>query len=128
LFTRWQQVGPNTFALIDGEIVTYGSQDFSLLYYALQTFGDFTLRLQFRLNDPLADNSGVFVRFRNPRLRPTAAIAARDAADGNRIASNRAWMAVRSGFEIQIDEQARPNGDDRYRTGAIYNIPAGAPP
>jgi hypothetical protein len=34
-------------------------------------------------------------------------------------------VAVRTGFEVQIDDQARPAGLDRNRTGAIYDIPTG---
>ena len=32
-------------------------------------------------------------------------------------------MAVDTGFEIQIDDTAAPDGQDQHRTGAIYNIP-----
>ncbi|HZA53592.1 MAG TPA: DUF1080 domain-containing protein, partial [Candidatus Udaeobacter sp.] len=48
------------------------------------------------------------------------------------ISRNPAWIAAYSGFEIQIDEQARgskqnnePDGLDKNRTGAIYKIPTG---
>ena len=34
-----------------------------LFYYATETFGDFTLRLQFKIFDAAKHNSGVFVRF-----------------------------------------------------------------
>jgi hypothetical protein len=101
-----------------------------LLYYASATFNDFLLSLEFRLSDPLRDNSGIFVRFRNPALPPTTDILARDTS-GN-IARNAAWIAAYSGFEIQIDEQARgskqenePDELDKNRTGAIYKIPTG---
>jgi hypothetical protein len=101
-----------------------------LLYYASATFSDFLLSLEFRLSDPLRDNSGVFVRFRNPALKPTRDIIARDEL-GN-LAENPAWIAVYSGFEVQIDEQGRgdkrqnePDGLDKNRTGAIYKISTG---
>ena len=42
----------NGFALINGKIVTYGSPDFGLLYYAAKAFADFTLRLEFRITNP----------------------------------------------------------------------------
>ncbi len=124
------------FALIDGEIVTYGSADFALLYLATKAFADFHLRLQFKCFDPNNNNSGVFVRFRDPRLRLPTDLASR--ADGDKVGGNPAWSAVVSGFEVQIDDNARgdvnkdfygrkpePDGLWKNRTGAIYKIPAG---
>src|SRR5262249_36412493 len=66
--------------------------------------------------------SGVFVRFRDPRLPDPAP----DPADP---ANNSAFVAVHTGFEIQIDEEARgdsrfnePDGSFFSHTGAIYKI------
>src|SRR5581483_4829663 len=53
------------------------------------------------------DNSGVFVRFPNPEEQGGY--------------DNPAKSAVELGFEIQIDERGRPDGDPVRRTGAIYN-------
>ncbi|HKT61006.1 MAG TPA: family 16 glycoside hydrolase [Gemmatimonadales bacterium] len=122
-FKNWQAVGRGTFSLIDGLIVAYPGNDLGLLYFAPKTFGDFELRLQFRLETP-TDNSGVFVRSRDPRL---------PVPDRNNPAisypyNNQAWVAVHTGFEVQIDEQARPNGFDKNRTAAIYDIPTGTNP
>jgi len=129
-FARWRKVGQNDFALEDGAIVTVGSGDFAVLYYAPSTFDDFVLRLEFRLSDSLKDNSGVFVRFRNPELPPTPETLAHD--ELRNISRNPAWIAVCSGFEIQIDEQARGSkqhnerdGLNKNRTGAVYKIPTG---
>lgn len=141
-FKKWQMAGlansGQGFALIRGEIVTYGSADFSLLYYATQAFDDFHLRLQFRVFDPNNCNSGVFVRFRDPLQRLPAVLRQRADAEGAAVASNPAWSAVFSGFEVQIDDNARgdvtkdyygrrpePDGLFKNRTGAIYKIPAG---
>lgn len=129
-FDRWRRVGGGTtFTLIDGQIVTLGQGDFSLLYYALGTFEDYILRLKFMVSS-VNDNSGVFVRFRDPLLRSTADILARDTFQN--IPSNKAWVAVYSGFEVQVDDQARgdsrisePDGMNKNRTGAIYKVPAG---
>jgi choline dehydrogenase-like flavoprotein len=141
--TDWSRVSPDTgngFALIDGEIVTYGGKDIGLLYYAREAFADFTLRVQLRIFDAVSHNSGIFVRFRNPLADPTPAISQRIQNDGDAASfqSNRAWGAVHSGFEIQIDDLARgdtrrdfygirpePDGLRKNRTGAIYKIPAG---
>lgn len=143
--TDWVRVSPNNsngFALVNGEIVTYGSGDFGLLYYAREAFADFTLRLQFRIFDPLNANSGIFVRFRDPAVPPPPAVRQRiiNNGDANNFQRNRAWSAVHSGFEVQIDDMARgdtgkdfygirpePDGLRKNRTGAIYKVPAGDP-
>jgi choline dehydrogenase-like flavoprotein len=116
-FQRWQGVGGGSFALVDGAIVAQPGDGLGLLYYPAGAFGNFVLRLQVRL-DRADDNSGVFVRFRDP------------AAEGS--PGNPALSAVRTGFEVQIDELARgdpgqgiPDGLDQHRTGAIYGIPVG---
>jgi hypothetical protein len=122
--------------------VTFGGGDFGLLYYAREAFADFTLRVQFRIFDPVNHNSGVFVRFRDPMADPTPVIAQRirDAGDAALFGRNRAWSAVHSGFEVQIDDLGRgdpgkdfygirpePDGLRKNRTGAIYKIPAADP-
>src|SRR5262245_37713034 len=52
----------------NGEMVSYGEGGLRLFYYATETFGDFTLRLQFKIFDPAKHNSGIFVRFPRPTL------------------------------------------------------------
>jgi hypothetical protein len=97
-----------------------------LFFYEPQKFENFILRLDFLLSFPFGpnnDNSGVFVRFRDPRL-PDPAPNPIDPAD------NAAFVAVHTGFEIQIDEEARrdtrfPDEQDGAffsHTGAIYKI------
>jgi choline dehydrogenase-like flavoprotein len=138
-FNSWKSADAKNgqgFALIDGEIVTYGSADFAMLYLATKAFSDFHLRLQFKCFDPNNNNSGVFVRARDPRLRLPPELASR--ADAEKVGGNPAWSAVISGFEVQIDDNARgdvnkdfygrkpePDGLWKNRTGAIYKIPAG---
>jgi len=126
-FNAWQAVGQCAFALVDGAIVAQPSGGLGLLYYARRAFGDFTLRLQFRISR-LDDNSGVFVRFRDPR-RP---VPDRNNPAVSHAYDNQAWVGVDTGFEVQIDEQAKgdpqkgiPDGLDKHRTGAIYNIDIG---
>jgi len=53
------------------------------------------------------DNSGVFVAFPNPE---------------NEGYDNTAYVGVNLGFEIQIDELARPDNAAIHRTGAIYSF------
>jgi len=146
-FNAWAFVGsargadnqpPCSFRYIDGQMVTVGAGDFGLLFYP-QAFSNFTLRLQFRVFDSTA-NSGVFVRIRDPRRELPPLIQQRALADLQASNNNRAWTAVHSGFEVQIDDTAQgdsrvdfygirpePNGLRKNRTGAIYKIPAGDP-
>jgi hypothetical protein len=118
-FGLWRGVGGGTFALTDGAIVTQpGGSELGLLYYARQPFSDFLLRLQFRIASG-QDNSGIFVRSRDPK-QPVP-----DRADPTHLIpyTNQHWVAVDTGFEIQIDDTAAPDGQDQHRTGAIYDIP-----
>ena len=141
-FKKWKLAGvanaPQSFAFLNGELASYGSSDFSLLYYAAKAFDDFHLRLQFRVFDPANCNSGVFIRFLDPLQKLPDGLRTRATNEGAPIDSNPAWSAVFSGFEVQIDDNARgdvnkdyygrrpePDGLYKNRTGAIYKIPAG---
>ena len=116
-FQLWRSAGPGAFALIDGSMVSQPFGDHTVFYYAPQTFGDVVVRLEFSV-DSAAANSGVFLRFRNPIQQWP------DLTDP-RIAGNAAWVAALTGFEVQIDDIARPWGLDKHRTGAIYDIATG---
>ena len=96
-------------------LIAQPGPDIGLCFFGARGFGDFVLRLQFRI-EAASDNSGVFVRFRDPRL------PAPDLEDARAI-TNPAWIAVHTGFEIQIDERSREGWVDRHRTGAVYDIP-----
>jgi len=116
-FSKWLQAGGGAFALVNGEMVAQpGGGEIGLCYFS-RPLGNFTLRLEFKLsaND---NNSGVFVRFRNPRLP----VPDRLNPNITYLYGNQAWVGVDTGFEVQIDETARPDGADKHRTGAIYNI------
>lgn len=119
-FRKWQSVGPGRFTLVDGAVVAEPGNDLSLLYFAGKQFADFTLRLQLRL-DRGDDNSGVFVRFRDPRLP----VPDRNPGVPPHPYDNPAWIAVTTGFEVQIDQFGRPDGQRMHQTGAIYGIPEG---
>lgn len=121
-FKHWafvgQGPGQGAFTLVDEALEAQPGEDLGLLYYATGQFANFVLRMQFRPHHA-EDNSGVFVRFRDPRHpAPTPESPTAPLPYGNK-----AWVAVHTGFEIQIDDLARPNGEDRSRTGAIYDIP-----
>jgi len=140
-FKKWRLAGPDRGGMlhIDGEMVSYGDGGLRLFYYATETFGDFTLRLQFRILDPGAHNSGVFVRFPRPTLDfATEELKKRAGKEAAFDPGNPAWRPVVAGFEVQIDDNAigdstkdfygirpEPNGLYKNRTGAIYKIQAG---
>lgn len=120
-FARWAQAGPGQMVLneTEGVMVAQPGPDLGLWFFAEKGFGDFVLRLQTRIDSP-GDNSGVFLRFRDPRLAPPN-------LGDPRISTDPAWIAVDTGFEAQIDETARPDGADMHRTGALYAIPTTGP-
>ena len=139
-FKNWRLAGPagGGMAHINGEMVSYGGGGLRLFFYATALFGDFTLRMQFRIFDAANHNSGVFLRFPRPSLDLSAVLAPRSDGEPFFDAGNSAWKPVISGFELQIDDNARgdsgkdfwgikpePDGKFKNRTGAIYKIPAG---
>jgi hypothetical protein len=118
--------------------VSYGSGGLRLFYYATELFGDFTLRLQFRIFDASQHNSGVFLRFPRPSLDlASAELLRRASLEAAFDSKNPAWKPVINGFEVQVDDNAKgdstkdfygvpePSGLYKNRTGAIYKIPAG---
>jgi len=139
-FKNWRRAGPAGGGLLhlNGEMISYGNGGLRLFFYATELFGDFTLRLQFRIFDAANHNSGVFVRFPRPTLDLSDALKPRTANEAYFDPKNPAWKPVISGFEVQIDDNARgdsskdfygiwpePDGKFKNRTGAIYKIQAG---
>jgi choline dehydrogenase-like flavoprotein len=127
LFAKWNRVGGGKFVLARRTLIAQpDSNGIGLLYYAAEQYDDFTLRLDFCLPHPRGtgnDNSGVFLRFRNPKLPELPGTPGPD------VPGNLATVAVDTGYEVQIDEEAR--GDTRKgeldgflfnRTGAIYKV------
>ena len=140
-FKSWRLAGPGGGGMVhlNGEMVSYGDGGLRLFYYATETFGDFTLRLQFRIFDAAKHNSGVFLRFPRPTLDfATDELKRRAGLEPAFDSGNPAWKPVIAGFEVQIDDNARgdsgkdfygirpePDGLWKNRTGAIYKIQAG---
>jgi len=125
-FANWQMAGGGSFSRFGRMLIAQqDARGIGLLFYTPQRFENFILRLDFLLPHPRGannDNSGVFVRFRDPRLPDPAP----DPVDP---ANNTAFVAVHTGYEVQIDEEARgdkrfgePDGSFFSRTGAIYKI------
>jgi hypothetical protein len=138
-FKKWRVAGPAGGGMLhlNGEMVSYGDGGLRLFYYSTEAFGDFTVRLQFRIFDLAAHNSGVFLRFPRPTLSLTDNLKGRIPNEPAFDSNNTAWNSVISGFEVQIDDnalgdssknfygRAEPNGLFKNRTGAIYKIQAG---
>jgi choline dehydrogenase-like flavoprotein len=127
MFKAWQLAGQGKFTLVDGMLFAEPGNDLGLLYYSAQNFSNFTLKLEFRMTDG-NENSGVFVRFRDPRQR----VPDRNDPAKSYDYANKAFVGVDTGFEVQIDDLARgnpqsgiPDGLDESRTGAIYHVPIG---
>ncbi|MFI0449685.1 family 16 glycoside hydrolase [Actinomadura sp. 6N118] len=104
--SAWQMAGAGRFQIVDGALQAIPGDGLGLLWCTRPTPADFSLRLQYRLTRP-DDNAGVFIRFPDPTSKGY---------------DNTAWVAVHFGFEIQIDDLARPDGADVHRTGAIYGV------
>jgi choline dehydrogenase-like flavoprotein len=97
---------PGTFLLVDGTLESLPGNDLGLYYCTEPTPADFVLKLEWlRWRDD--DNSGVFLRFPHP-----------DSKGYN----NTAYVAIDFGFEVQIDQLARPDGAAIHKTGAIYGF------
>jgi hypothetical protein len=104
----WQMAGDGKFVAVDGNLTSLpGCGGIGLLWNTTPTPPDFVLKLAFRRTAD-DDNSGVFVRFPDP---------------GSKGFDNTAWVGVRFGFEVQIDETGRPDHAPQHLTGAIYDQP-----
>jgi type 1 glutamine amidotransferase len=90
----WRQAGPGSFTLDDDGTLT-SSGGMGMLWYAGQSFGSYSLKLDWRMTGD--DNSGVFVGF---------------------PPSDDPWSAVDNGYEIQIDATDVPE----KTTGSVYGF------
>lgn len=99
----WSMAGPGNFVLIEYDKSLQSQGGMGLLWYTKKKYKDFVLKVDWKVSRR-NDNSGVFVRFSNPDNDP--------------------MMAVNTGYEIQIDDLAIPDGNPFHKTGAIYNFAA----
>src|SRR5262249_7466212 len=94
----WQQINEKGktghFVFEDGKIRSVGGM--GLLWYTKRMYKDFILRVDWMPENRIS-NSGVFVRFPEPRGDP--------------------WNPVHEGHEIQIQDE----NDPMHRTGCIYD-------
>src|SRR5215469_13026972 len=93
----WKMAGRGKFQIIERERALESEDGMGLLWYTNRMYSDFILKIDWKVKRR-SDNSGVFIRF----------------AD--------AWNAVKTGYEIQIDDLALPDGKAEHKTGAIYDI------
>jgi hypothetical protein len=98
----WKMCGSGTF--VPGQRMIISEGGMGLLWYPKKKFRDFILRADWKTS-AREDNSGVFIRFAAPDNDP--------------------WIAVNTGYEIQIYDAEPQDGNATHRTGAVYDF---APP
>jgi len=113
----WSQAPSGHFELQDdGTLFARGG--LGMLWYSAEEFGDFSVKLQFRDVAPEGHraNSGVFVRFPDPR---TPVDQRPECGQTGSAANSEAWVAIYCGHEVQIydGESGEPQ-----KTGSIYNF------
>ena len=99
----WRMAGPGKFVLVEYDKSLQSEGGMGLLWYTKKKYKDFILKVDWKVSRR-NDNSGVFVRFSDPDDDPI--------------------IAVNTGYEIQIDDMAMPDGNPLHKTGAIYNLAA----
>lgn len=97
---------PGAFLIRRGALEAHPGTDLGLLWLNRPTPTRYVLRLEWMMTAP-DDNSGVFVAFPDPEQQNY---------------DNTAYVGINFGFEIQIDEFARPDNALIHRTGAIYSF------
>lgn len=97
---------PGRFIVVDGALEATPGTGLGLLWHTQPMPADYILKLQWKRFTDEA-NSGVLVRFPDPRSKGY---------------NNTAYVADHFGYEIQIDELGRPDGSQKFRTGAIYGV------
>ena len=100
----WRMAGPGRFVLVEYDKSLQSEGGMGLLWYTKKKYKDFVLKVDWKVSHR-NNNSGVFIRFSDPDDDPI--------------------IAVNTGYEIQIDDMAMPDGNPLHKTGAIYNF---APP
>ena len=95
----WEQVGPGKFVVEDGKLKTEGGM--GMIIYPAEKFGDAVIRVVYTVKDNDC-NSGVFIRLPNKSTDP--------------------WVAVNTGYEVQIDNGTRHVGGDYHCSGVLYSL------
>lgn len=95
----WVQVGPGEFVVEDGLLKSVGGM--GMILYPGEKFRDVTIRVVYKVKDNDC-NSGVFIRLPE---KPSDE-----------------WVAVNTGYEVQIDNGTRHVGGDYHCTGVLYSL------
>ncbi|HLR83330.1 MAG TPA: family 16 glycoside hydrolase, partial [Nocardioidaceae bacterium] len=118
----WEQAPSGEFTRTkQGNLRSSGG--LGMLWYAKRSYGDFSLRLQFRDMAPEGHraNSGVFVRFPDIRTpvedRPKGSCGTVGSAK-----DTPAWVAIYCGQEIQIFDGPQSDEGEQQKTGSVYNF------
>jgi hypothetical protein len=85
----WRMAGRGKFQIIEHERALESEDGMGLLWCTNRMYGDFILKIDWMVKRR-SDNSGVFIRFSDPDADP--------------------WNAIKTGYEIQIDDLALPEG------------------
>ena len=118
-FKNWAMAPSGNFSVQpDGSLRSAGG--LGMLWYAKQSFANFSVKMQFRDIAPegFRANSGVFVRFPDPRT-PLAQRPPGSCGTVGPAQTSQAWVAIFCGQEIQIydGETGEPQ-----KTGSVYNF------
>lgn len=121
---RWRYAGGSMITLQrDGTLKAQpGPPNLGVLWYS-RPYGDFSLRLQFRDDSPIAGtraNSGVQVRF--PAPKPPVPGCPMTFNGSPQTENPAAWIAVNCGHEIQINDSPDAPPNDPRKTGSIYGF------
>jgi len=124
-FERWRYAGGSSITLErDGTLkAAPGPPNLGVLWYAARPYGDFSLRLQFRDDSPVAGqraNSGVQVRF--PAPRPPVPGCPTTFNGSPQTVNPAGWIAVNCGHEVQINDSPDGPPNDPRKTGSIYGF------
>ncbi|MFV2020195.1 OmpL47-type beta-barrel domain-containing protein, partial [Micromonospora sp. LOL_023] len=107
-FAQWEHVGAGGFTRnADGSVTSRPIAGLGMLWFPIRTYGDFSMKLQWRDDAPgeARANSGVFVRF--PRVHQHPAEPRPE------------WVAIKYGHEVQIYDST---AGDPYKTGSVYGF------
>ena len=97
---------PGSFVIRRGALEARPGTDLGLLWFTTPAPSRYVLRVEWMTTAP-NDNSGIFLNFPDP--------------EGQGY-DNTAYVGVNFGYEVQIDDKARPDGAPIHRTGAIYSF------
>ncbi len=117
-FRNWSQAPSGQFTIQpDGSLRPSGG--LGMLWYSARQYGNFSVKLQFKDIAPTGNaNSGVFVRFPDPRTpldqRPPGSCGTVGSAR-----TSQAWVAIYCGHEVQLYDGAT---GEPQKTGSIYNF------